>query len=106
MLVLRGDFLHPDDELRARSWEMGAYKYLRNEFDSNLIEALVLGNDIVEHVLKEDGKRMIPCFITGFLLTISFVIFTVMMNSAAEKGVRYTRTIATYLRTKYEHIPD
>jgi hypothetical protein len=56
MLVFRGDFLNPGDEARARAWEMGAYKYLRNEFKNDLIEPLALGNDIVDFELKEDGK--------------------------------------------------
>lgn len=65
MLIFRGDFMHPDDEVRAHAWEMGAYSYLRNDFQNDLIEPLVLGNDIVDYELKQDGKRMTPYFVVG-----------------------------------------
>jgi hypothetical protein len=70
MLVFRGDFVNPDDEVRAKAWEMGAYNYLKNEFKSDLIEPLVMGNGIVDYEMKQDGKKMTPFFIIGIVIWI------------------------------------
>jgi hypothetical protein len=48
MLVYRADFTQAGDEIRAQSWELGAYNYLKNEFHSDKIEVLTLGNEIVD----------------------------------------------------------
>ncbi|KAI6203763.1 hypothetical protein M3Y94_00594000 [Aphelenchoides besseyi] len=85
MLVYRGDFIHAEDETKMRSWEMGAYEYMNNEYKSDLIEMLMLGNDIVDYEMKQDGKGMTPYFVFGFLLTICFVVFTVVTDSVVEK---------------------
>lgn len=57
--------MHPDDEARAKAWEMAAYDYLRNNFHNDLIEILLLGNEIVDYELKEDGRKMAPYFVVG-----------------------------------------
>ena len=50
MLTFRADFVQPDDQPRAQAFEMAAYKYLRSQFASDHIEALALGNEIVDYV--------------------------------------------------------
>lgn len=57
--------MHPDDEARAKAWEMAAYEYLRNDFHNDHIELLLLGNEIVDYELKQDGKKMAPYFVFG-----------------------------------------
>lgn len=97
MLIFRGDFIHPDDEARAQAWEMGAYNYLRNEFHSDLIEPLVLGNEVVDFEMKRDGQKMRPYFVVGFALTIAFVVFTVIMDSIVEKMMDIGKLIVAFV---------
>ncbi|KAI6221320.1 Patched domain-containing protein 3 [Aphelenchoides fujianensis] len=85
MLVFRGDFIHPEDEAKMRAYEMGAYEYVNSQFKSDLVECLMLGNDIVDFEMKQDGKKMSPYFAFGFALTIVFVVFTVVTDSIVER---------------------
>ncbi|CAD5206517.1 unnamed protein product [Bursaphelenchus okinawaensis] len=80
MIVFRGDFKNPGDEVKMKGWEMGIHKHLK-VMNTSLVEVLALGNEIVDYEMKEDGRKMAPFFAAGLLLTIIFVYCSVIADS-------------------------
>ncbi|CAD5209383.1 unnamed protein product [Bursaphelenchus xylophilus] len=80
MIVFRGDFKKPGDEERMKGWEMGVYRHLR-DLKTSEVEVLLLGNEIVDYEMKEDGRGMAPYFAAGIILTIVFVCCSVVADS-------------------------
>lgn len=65
MLMFRGDVLNVGDESKMSLWEMALYKFTRKHFNNSLIEALVIGNEIVDFELNSDGQRISSYFAMG-----------------------------------------
>lgn len=70
MLMFRGDVSNFGDEAKMSLWEMTLYKYTREQFNNSLIEALVIGNEIVDYELNLDGQRISSYFAMGINKTL------------------------------------
>lgn len=72
--------MHPNDEEKMRNWEMGLYRHTWT-LKTDKVEVLLLGNEIVDFEMKEDGRKMAPYFAAGMALTVVFVLMSVIADS-------------------------
>jgi len=80
-LTYKGETLNGLDEEGLARWEMELYKYAREEFNSDLIELLVIGSEIVDYEMNKESQMMGRFVGLGFALMIVFAIFSNAVNS-------------------------
>uniref|UniRef100_A0A0N5B0M8 SSD domain-containing protein n=1 Tax=Syphacia muris TaxID=451379 RepID=A0A0N5B0M8_9BILA len=96
MLVFRGDRPNASIDEALTQWELEAFKYSRKVYTSDLIDMQIIGSEILEHALTEDGQRLTPYFaagtfhlsfiacykvISGFVTMMIFVTVSVMLSA-------------------------
>uniref|UniRef100_A0A7E4V2R9 SSD domain-containing protein n=1 Tax=Panagrellus redivivus TaxID=6233 RepID=A0A7E4V2R9_PANRE len=80
-IMYNGQTMPGFDEESLAEWEMALYRYVRNEFKSDLIELQVLGSEIVDYEMNKDSQLMGPFITLGFVTMIAFAMITSLMSS-------------------------
>ncbi|CAI4224901.1 unnamed protein product [Auanema sp. JU1783] len=73
LFIFRGDKGDAKREAQFAAWELAAYDWSLNEYNSTYIDLMVVGTEILDAEMIRDGRRMTPFFAAGFGFMISFV---------------------------------
>ncbi|KAF8384299.1 ptr-5, partial [Pristionchus pacificus] len=81
MMIFRGDKGTERLERQMATWELAAYDYAQDVYDSNLLDIMLVGTDVLDREMIRDGSRMMPFFAAGFGIMISFVSICVLATA-------------------------
>uniref|UniRef100_A0A0K0DTA2 SSD domain-containing protein n=1 Tax=Strongyloides stercoralis TaxID=6248 RepID=A0A0K0DTA2_STRER len=76
-----GDKSSPENEEKMGVWDLGAYHFLQNTYQSKYIEVVSIGAKIVDYEMNKASQKTIPYFAFGFCVMFLFVFFTVFSSS-------------------------
>ncbi|KAL3071140.1 hypothetical protein niasHT_033120 [Heterodera trifolii] len=80
MMTFRADISHARDEAKMAQWEMRVYEFSR-QLNNSLIEALVLGSEIVDREMAKEAERTVPYFVMGFFFMFGFAVYTLLCGA-------------------------
>uniref|UniRef100_A0AC35TGZ3 SSD domain-containing protein n=1 Tax=Rhabditophanes sp. KR3021 TaxID=114890 RepID=A0AC35TGZ3_9BILA len=79
-----------DNEEMYGVWELGAAKYIAQNYTSDLIQVQAVGARIVDYEMNKSSQKTIPYFAFGFSIMFVFVILTIFSSAiyfkAMDKG--------------------
>lgn len=87
LFMFRGDKGDKLREAQFSTWELAAYEWSLNQYNSDKIELQIVGTDILDAEMIRDGRRMTPFFAAGFAFMISFVSICVYGSAVYYKSV-------------------
>ncbi|CEF66711.1 Sterol-sensing domain and Patched family-containing protein [Strongyloides ratti] len=76
-----GDKSSPENEEKMGVWDLGAYHYLQNTYQSKYIDVVSIGAKIVDYEMNRASQKTIPYFAFGFCVMFLFVFVTVFSSS-------------------------
>uniref|UniRef100_A0A1I8BRH1 SSD domain-containing protein n=1 Tax=Meloidogyne hapla TaxID=6305 RepID=A0A1I8BRH1_MELHA len=98
MVLIRFQSARSNPE-RARQliiWELGVFNYLQNKFENDIIDAQIIGVEILESEMTRDHQDNVKYFALGLLAISIFVVINVFCTSAILGNLDFGKTFIAF----------